>query len=127
MVGPTPELYGAMMREIVFELLGIKDKSISSTAKATVTLDGETTNRSSIVTCYERPRFDPVAARSSTFSMLFTGDAFDKACDIRDTLASWKVGQTNLSPAQQINVDVLKVRRAQLLPSLGAALKMSAH
>lgn len=39
------------------------------------------TNRASIVTLFRR--FDV------RFSMLFTGDAYDKECDVSRTLAAW--------------------------------------
>lgn len=108
-LGSTIELYGAMMRKIILGLWKLKDSNVNYKSNATVTLDAEVTNRSSIVTSFERPRHDSVAARNAQFSMLFTGDAFDKACDIRDTLAQWKVGSEMMGAAQPINIDVLKV------------------
>jgi len=60
-------------------------------------------NRSSIVTLFTR--------LDVKCSMLFTGDAYDRECDIRSTLAAWDydtgdpVRKSNL----KINVSVLKV------------------
>ena len=68
-------------------------------------LDGVATNRSSIVTMFERHDKYPSKNIDATFSMLFTGDAYDKACDIRDTLLSWQ--SDTIDPT--IQVDVLKV------------------
>ena len=66
-------------------------------------VDGDIINRSSIITMFER--HDKDGGVDAGFSMLFTGDAFDASCDIRDTLISWnpKVAPPGLQ------VDVLKV------------------
>ncbi|MCJ1390525.1 hypothetical protein MMC18_003385 [Xylographa bjoerkii] len=109
-LGPTPGLYGKMMREILLGLYKLDSNSMATRKGETITMDGETTNRSSIVTLFERPTTDPTVGRDSSFTMLFTGDAYDKACDIRDTLVSWSQGQRlPLSPPRTIDVDVLKI------------------
>ena len=67
------------------------------------TVEGDVINRSSTVTMFER--HDQSSTPPVEFSMLFTGDAFDASCDIRDTLISWNPGVA--TPGLQL--DVLKI------------------
>ncbi|KAI0444948.1 hypothetical protein F4803DRAFT_548580 [Xylaria telfairii] len=59
---------------------------------------GEVTNRASIVTAFYR--------KDLGLNMLFTGDAHDKDCDIRNTIMGW-IGGDWQSPV--CHVDVLKI------------------
>ncbi|KAI9150014.1 hypothetical protein HJFPF1_09764 [Paramyrothecium foliicola] len=66
-------------------------------------------NRSSIVTIFNRTQSSEDNT-VDTFSMLFTGDAFDQGCDLRSTLAAWKEDPNKFQGQfAEINVDVLKV------------------
>lgn len=99
-IGPSAAQYKSMMRAIMLNQWELH--AIGELEGGKNQLDSETTNRSSIVTMFER--HDKDETFDASFSMLFTGDAYDKACDIRDTLLSWK------SDSPTIQVDVLKVR-----------------
>ena len=71
--------------------------------QGTNSLDTETTNRASVVTMFQRT--DITGKYDAKFQMLFTGDAYDQPCDIRDTIQAWNIGQGPLT----FQVDVLKV------------------
>lgn len=83
-----------MMRRILLGRYAIDAESGSP--DGTVELDADDVNRASIVTAFSR--YD------ANFYMLFTGDAYDAECDIRDTIISW-----DRSLAPKIQLDVLKV------------------
>lgn len=102
-IGPSAASYQKMMRTILLNRWALDGKNRLDDSNAKNILDAETTNRSSIVTMFER--HDKRAGIDALFAMLFTGDAFDKSCDIRDTLLSWK--SDTIDPTMQ--VDVLKV------------------
>ena len=111
-IGPSAAQYKAMMRTIMLNRWALAGIGRLNSPGSKNILDGETTNRSSIVTMFERhdvytTTTSPPKTVDASFSMLFTGDAFDKACDIRDTLLAWKSDIFN-PPTMQ--VDVLKVR-----------------
>ena len=94
-----------MMREMLLLLY----EYTGNQKQGTIKLPSESTNRASVVTLFERPALDPSGVDAS-FTMLFTGDAFDKGCDIRDTLLSWNRGQqAPAAVSMTMNVDVLKV------------------
>ncbi|KAI5357433.1 Putative ribonuclease Z/Hydroxyacylglutathione hydrolase [Septoria linicola] len=61
------------------------------------------TNRGSIVSMFTREH------GAVTFQALFTGDAYDQSCDIRDTISSWTLGISQQLDPPSIYVDVLKV------------------
>ena len=67
------------------------------------TIKDDVVNRASVITMFERR--DSMTARDANFTMLFTGDAFDASCDIRDTLMSWN---PQLVPPT-LQLDVLKI------------------
>ena len=111
-LGPTTQLYGNMMRDILLSVYKL-DSTVKKIANSgSLKLDAESSNRSSVVTLFERPSADPTLGRDSSFAMLFTGDAFDKSCDIRDTLLSWQRGlrAPPIAP-NTIKVDLLKVSK----------------
>ena len=88
------------MRHIVLGRYKLDPEAEDNTATTgNVNLDADVINRSSIITMFERKE-----SPEANFSMLFTGDAYDQKCDIRDTLISWRPA---LSPT--IKIDVLKV------------------
>lgn len=110
-IGPSAAQYKSMMRTIMLNRWALDGRGKLNSPGVKNNLDGETTNRSSIVTMFERhdkytTTTSPAKTIDASFSMLFTGDAFDKACDIRDTLLSWR--SDTINPTMQI--DVLKVR-----------------
>ena len=111
-LGPTRELYSAMMREIMIGRYKLDENKLL--AASDVSLDGATLNRSSVITMFERTDADTTTTppRDYSFTMLFTGDAFDNQCDIRDTLIAWK----NDPDLASMHVDVLKVRPLPSFP-----------
>ena len=110
-IGPSAAQYKSMLRTIMLNQWALDGIGMLDSPGVKNILNSETTNRSSIVTMFERhdkytTTTSPAKTIDASFSMLFTGDAFDKACDIRDTLLSWK--SDTFDPIMQ--VDVLKVR-----------------
>ncbi|KAK4695864.1 competence protein ComEC, partial [Lecanoromycetidae sp. Uapishka_2] len=104
-IGPSKALYKTMMRTILLNKWALDGIGKLRSPGTQENLDTAATNRSSIVTMFERHDKNPPMDIDATFSMLFTGDAYDKACDIRDTLLSWQ--SSNIDPT--IKVDVLKI------------------
>lgn len=51
-------------------------------------------NRASIVTGFQRLdlNLNPTPGEAVGLSMLFTGDAYDRECDLRETMAEWRTG-----------------------------------
>ncbi|KAF2660359.1 hypothetical protein K491DRAFT_711855 [Lophiostoma macrostomum CBS 122681] len=96
--GPNEEAYALMTRQIILARLHLHGEKIYD---PNFTLDGETVNRSSVVTVFERRD----TQGSTIFSMLFTGDAFDHACDITHTMMAWHSRRTQ----PVIQFDVLKI------------------
>jgi len=108
LLGPSDDLYGTLMRHVVFALI----ESLNNTDKVP-SLNGDVVNRASLVTTYINRDYD--------FKMLFTGDAYDQAADLMDTLWSWRQGLADWDytrrltlgvkkPEPILKVDVLKVR-----------------
>jgi hypothetical protein len=60
-------------------------------------------NRASVITLFQREDLG--------LQMLFTGDAYDTHCDIRDTIAAWADPDVGVKPIAHFHV--LKVRRAR--------------
>lgn len=106
-IGPSAAQYQNMMRTIMLNRWALAGVGKLDSPGSKNILDGETTNRSSIVTMFERhdtytTKTSPPKTVDASFSMLFTGDAFDKACDIRDTLLSWR--SDTIRPTMQVYV-----------------------
>ena len=104
-IGPSEALYKNMMRTILLNKWALDGDGKLESPGVKENLDSMTTNRSSIVTMFERHDKYPSKNIDATFSMLFTGDAYDNTCDIRDTLLSWRSD----THRPTIQVDVLKV------------------
>ncbi|KAK1753793.1 hypothetical protein QBC47DRAFT_462537 [Echria macrotheca] len=101
-LGPSVDTYQRFMRAYVIGRFNTDTDPAQKSGKMILpeptknlaTIDSATINRASIVTGYE--------FLEHGFKMLFTGDAYDQACDVRDTLYRW----TDQAP---FFVDVLKV------------------
>ena len=91
------------MRRIMLNHYALHEKGVLNSKRSYNVVDGDIVNRSSVITRFER--HDNDGAINASFSMLFTGDAFDTSCDIRDTLISWN---PQVAPPG-LQVDVLKV------------------
>lgn len=63
-------------------------------------------NRASIVTLFQQMK--------PKFKMLFTGDAYDRECDLRSTLAAWNAKEDPEDPPA-VPVHVLKVGSPKVL------------
>jgi hypothetical protein len=117
-LGPDPDLYASLMRQAIIAMLRERTKGDKDPS-----LNGEVVNRASIVTAYVNLEYD--------FKMLFTGDAYDQAADLIDTLWSWREGLTDwdfsrrtgislTTPQPIVKVDVLKVRpRTRRIGTMG--------
>ena len=106
-LGPTEANFHAMMRGILLNQWALDGAGQLDRPRTTNYIDGDTVNRSSIVTMFERhDTLNTTGTENAAFSMLFTGDAYDAQCDVRDTLLRW---QADTAPPT-IQVDVLKVR-----------------
>ena len=102
-IGPSTRLYQDMMRHIMLNRYALDAVLALNDASSDNTVAGPVINRSSTVTMFER--HDQSSTPAVEFSMLFTGDAFDASCNIRDTLISWN---PSVAPPG-LQLDVLKI------------------
>jgi hypothetical protein len=114
--GPTRELYNELKRFTTvarYETATTDEYSPygphneSNDLEQTVA-GADIANRASIITLFRSPlnRYGAGIGQSQ-FSMLYTGDAYDRSCDIQNTVAAFLGAQREL-----LSVDVLKVRPA---------------
>ena len=77
-MGPGRDLYQTLIAESMQKLYSV---SLVPSSDENLELHGDIENRSSIISFFRRPALGPIQ-----FGMLFTGDAYDQACDIQDTI-----------------------------------------
>lgn len=104
-LGPPPQIHASLSRYIIADALvdgiGLGYSPVENDVKMAVL------NRASIITAITRPDLTHIDTPNDPgLSMLFTGDAYDQECEIRNTLAAWRGYQ----PIFPMFVDVLKVR-----------------
>ncbi|MCJ1370620.1 hypothetical protein MMC20_001833 [Loxospora ochrophaea] len=96
-IGPSKEIFRDLGRSVL-----IRDYSKLNDTEYDAEMDDIATNRASIITIFNREDLGPKDIKG--IKMLFTGDAYDRNCDVRKTVTSFSGGKPPI-----VAVGLLKV------------------
>ena len=104
-IGPSKEIFRDLGRSVL-----IRDYSKLNDTEYDAEMDDIATNRASIITIFNREDLGPKDIKG--IKMLFTGDAYDRNCDVRKTVTSFSGGKPPI-----VAVGLLKVMRQAFIIS----------